>query len=262
VTFDVEVALKTLQEAGYHDHALKLARTHGEHDWYLKIQLERPDPDCHDALAYITELLFRLPRESVLKFIKTYARKILQHIPEELVGLLAKLCTGNITAKEFGVSEVPSSQTQRPVSSPQKDKPAQEQQKLLVRRYPGQEEEMRCLDPEEFMSVFTDQDRWLRVFLDSVHSATQSGVMARIPSARVTETLLEVMLQEWMRLKQRADEGGTDPELKAFLAVQEERIMGLLDEPHATYDEAQALLLVQVVLEPAFDNRALMQLLL
>ena len=39
VNFDVETAIRVLKSAGYSEHALELARKHGAHDWYLRIQV-------------------------------------------------------------------------------------------------------------------------------------------------------------------------------------------------------------------------------
>ena len=39
INFDVETAIRVLKSAGYSEHALELARKHGAHDWYLRIQV-------------------------------------------------------------------------------------------------------------------------------------------------------------------------------------------------------------------------------
>lgn len=36
----VETAIKVCRQAGYHEHALYLAKRHHEHAWYLKILLD------------------------------------------------------------------------------------------------------------------------------------------------------------------------------------------------------------------------------
>jgi hypothetical protein len=35
----VDTAIKVCRQAGYHHHALDLAKRHKKHDWYLKVAL-------------------------------------------------------------------------------------------------------------------------------------------------------------------------------------------------------------------------------
>jgi hypothetical protein len=56
VDFDVEIAIKVCRQASSED-ALLLAKKHGMHDWYLKIQIE--DRGMYrEALEYISSLEF------------------------------------------------------------------------------------------------------------------------------------------------------------------------------------------------------------
>src|SRR3546814_14467689 len=72
---------------------MRLARMHNEHDWYLRIQLNRSHPDYEDALAYLTQLACNLPIDEVVPYIIRYGRRILEH-KVELANLLTRLCTG------------------------------------------------------------------------------------------------------------------------------------------------------------------------
>jgi hypothetical protein len=56
VDFDVEIAIKVCRQASSED-ALLLAKKHGMHDWYLKIQLEDRGR-YKEALEYISSLEF------------------------------------------------------------------------------------------------------------------------------------------------------------------------------------------------------------
>lgn len=56
VDFDVEIAIKVCRQASSED-ALMLAKKHGMHDWYLKIQLEDRGK-YREALEYISSLEF------------------------------------------------------------------------------------------------------------------------------------------------------------------------------------------------------------
>src|SRR5699024_9091100 len=64
--FDVETAIKVCRQAGYHEHALDLAKTHDRHHWYIEMLLQ----DLHrdkEVLHYVKQLNFhdvRLMRQS------------------------------------------------------------------------------------------------------------------------------------------------------------------------------------------------------
>ncbi len=65
--FEVETAIKVCRQAGYHDHALFLAKKHSQHDWYLKILLEDLK-DYDNALDYISTLSFSEVKILIFKF--------------------------------------------------------------------------------------------------------------------------------------------------------------------------------------------------
>ena len=56
VDFDVEIAIKVCRQVSPED-ALLLAKKHGMHDWYLKIQIE-DRAKFREALEYISSLEF------------------------------------------------------------------------------------------------------------------------------------------------------------------------------------------------------------
>ena len=47
----MEIAIKVLRQAGYHNHAVFLAEKHAQHEWYLKIQLEDLKVGTHHLLV-------------------------------------------------------------------------------------------------------------------------------------------------------------------------------------------------------------------
>jgi hypothetical protein len=57
LNFDVETAIKVCRQAGYHEIALELARSHRAHHWYVRILLEDLKRD-EQALRYIELLSF------------------------------------------------------------------------------------------------------------------------------------------------------------------------------------------------------------
>ncbi|CAG8787311.1 21745_t:CDS:10, partial [Dentiscutata erythropus] len=55
LNFDIETAIKVCRQAGYYEHAVYLANKFGEHESYLKIQIEDVK-DYENALEYIRKL--------------------------------------------------------------------------------------------------------------------------------------------------------------------------------------------------------------
>nr|XP_039266743.1 vacuolar protein sorting-associated protein 11 homolog [Styela clava] len=86
--FDVETAIRVCRQAGYYEHALKLAEKHQKHTWYLKIQLENTK-DYKQALAYIR----KLPYEEAEINMKKYGKLLMKNVPAEATELLKALCT-------------------------------------------------------------------------------------------------------------------------------------------------------------------------
>lgn len=85
---DVEVAIKVTRSAGYYEQSLFLAKTMGEHDWYLKILVE--DLNRYDeALSYISDLGF----SEAEKVVRAYGKTLVTNKPEETTALLMRMTT-------------------------------------------------------------------------------------------------------------------------------------------------------------------------
>lgn len=86
--FDVETAIRVCRAAGYHEHALYVARKAERHEWYLKLLLE--DLGSYDeALQYISSL----EPDQVGITVKEYGKILIEHRPVETVEILMRLCT-------------------------------------------------------------------------------------------------------------------------------------------------------------------------
>mmetsp|Transcript_12125 Transcript_12125/g.15869 ORF Transcript_12125/g.15869 Transcript_12125/m.15869 type:complete len:945 (+) Transcript_12125:71-2905(+) len=131
--FEVATALKVLNSAGYFDHARDLAAAHGMHDWFLRTQLERSDPDYHSALAHIASL--EPPKAE--EYLKKHGKTLVKNLPEETTGLLMLLCTGK----------------QKDVSSTIQMESAQNAERS---------------NPESFIHLYVDHPEWLLLFLEFV----------------------------------------------------------------------------------------------
>lgn len=88
--FDVEVAIRVCRAAGYHQHALFVAKKAGEHERYLKILLEDLG-HYEEALGYISGL----PLYEAALTLKEYGKILVGHRPEDTTAALLKLCTNN-----------------------------------------------------------------------------------------------------------------------------------------------------------------------
>ncbi|EPQ28447.1 uncharacterized protein PFL1_04273 [Pseudozyma flocculosa PF-1] len=87
--FDLETAMRVCRQAGYFGHAAYLAKRYGEHDEYLRIQIEDAN-DHEDALAYIRGLT---PAEAIRNMTQ-YGKLLLDQLPEKTTDLLIELCAG------------------------------------------------------------------------------------------------------------------------------------------------------------------------
>jgi hypothetical protein len=88
LNFDVTTAITVCREAQYYEHALFLAKKHGQHGLYLKIQLEDAS-NFDDALAYICSLEFNHAKQFAL----LYGLKLLRHGADQTTALFSALCT-------------------------------------------------------------------------------------------------------------------------------------------------------------------------
>ncbi|KAF8656769.1 hypothetical protein HU200_060493 [Digitaria exilis] len=88
IKFDVETAIRVCRAAGYHEHAMFVAKKAGRHELYLKILLE--DLGRYDeALQYISGLEANQAGLTV----KEYGKILVEHRPAETVEILLRLCT-------------------------------------------------------------------------------------------------------------------------------------------------------------------------
>ena len=95
---------------------------------------------------------------------------------------------------------------------------------------------------EDFVHLYVDDPRWLRIFLMYV---LREGGRA---GPAVADTLLELLLREWAKApggKGRGGSGGAG--LEAVKKQREAEVMALLDNPRAGFDVDHALVLVQML---------------
>ncbi|TRY63573.1 hypothetical protein TCAL_03655 [Tigriopus californicus] len=86
--FDVDIAIRVCRQAGYHKHAIQLAKRHHRHELYLKMQIEDLE-EYGEALDHIADLDFPEAERSM----KRYGNFLMRHLPSETTSLLQILCT-------------------------------------------------------------------------------------------------------------------------------------------------------------------------
>ncbi|CAM9660205.1 unnamed protein product [Pylaiella littoralis] len=222
--FDVVTAIRVLKSAGHADHAAELARRHGEHDWFLRIQLERSQPDFAGALAYIASLSFNEASLYMSEQLRRRGKPLVAALPEDTTGVLMALCTGRYSSKPEGSSLSSSADTGKDAAAPA----------------PGS---TRMAAAEDFVHLYVDELRWLRIFLTYV---LREGGRA---GPTVADTLLELLLREWARAEstRSGGGGGSGSGGSAVKKQREGEVMALLDNPRAGYDADHALVLVQML---------------
>ncbi|RIB17075.1 hypothetical protein C2G38_2001460 [Gigaspora rosea] len=144
LNFDIETAIKVCRQAGYYEHAVYLAKKFGEHDSYLKIQIEDVK-DYENALEYIRKLGSIEANRNLQK----YGKILLNHLPYPTTQLLIDLCTGDLFLT-----------AQRP-QTPTKEWPTTSSYKPPHVR--------------SFMSLFVDQPNYLIQFLEQVSQKRWGG---------------------------------------------------------------------------------------
>lgn len=90
--FDLETAISVCRRGGFAAQAAYLARTYGEHDEYLRIQLQ-DEHNVAEAIDYLT----RLPPGDAVRHVQVYARVLLDEEPQRATDLLIELYTHPIS---------------------------------------------------------------------------------------------------------------------------------------------------------------------
>ncbi|XP_024946618.1 vacuolar protein sorting-associated protein 11 homolog isoform X2 [Cephus cinctus] len=162
VDFDVEIAIKVCRQASPED-ALLLAQKHGQHEWYLRIQIEDKG-EYKKALEYMATLDFEEAEENT----KKYGNVLIENIPQEATQFLKSLCTNY-----------------RPSNKPLID------QNMLDGTI---EQHVDRANPEDFIHLFLNNSERLVEFLE--HLIKCDGKWSTL----VYNTLVEHYLHVWSAL--------------------------------------------------------------
>lgn len=161
IKFDVEIAIKVLRGANFHESAIYLAKKHKKHELFFKIQVE----DGHNidaALDYLNEMA-DLDEASV--YMKKHGRVMLKHSPDKTIQTIKMICQkrGNVEPAfdAFGSRDI-----------------------------------ARQIYPEEFFHIFVENnDLFVRLLEQLVDGGTDFATKA------VHNLLLELYLNTWLKEK-------------------------------------------------------------
>jgi vacuolar protein sorting-associated protein 11 len=229
VNFDIQTAIGVLKSAGYSEHALELARKCKAHEWYLRIQLEKANPSYRDALQYISSL----PFEAAEQHLRTYGKKLMDHMPEETTGFIMALCTGRFRP----ILPQPTAEGEGGASGAEAGAGSSTGSGRAVLPEPLPPEAGQRAQAENFVHLFVDHPSWLRTFLECVMK--EPGLVV---SPSVANTLLELLVQEWETTMLAA----RSEEIDRIRRQKEADIMNFLDVHYGRYDDDHALVLVQM----------------
>lgn len=209
--FDVEIAIKVCRQVSI-DDALNLAKKHGKHDWYLKIQIE-DNKKYAEGLEYISNLEF----DEAELYMKKYGNVLIKNVPGESTQFLKKLCSDYKPENEPLISET---------------------------MLDGSIHVTQKADSENYIHLFLNNSARLVEFLEYLVADGQAL------STGVYDTLLEHYLHVWGSLEQGAERNRYYNHLstifnnfiKYILFIRyEQRILKLLQNPEIKYDKHQAL---------------------
>ncbi|KAI9017630.1 hypothetical protein BC832DRAFT_40189 [Gaertneriomyces semiglobifer] len=86
--FDVETVIRVCRQSGYAEQALWLAQEYGEHEWYLRIQVD----DLHrydDIVAFLS----KLDKIEAVRCLRKHGYALAGEVPREMTDIFVDLCT-------------------------------------------------------------------------------------------------------------------------------------------------------------------------
>lgn len=162
IKLDVDIAIKVLREAGFHEFAIYLASKHKKHELFFKLQIE--DGDNSDAaLDFMNEMTD--PSE-MAHYMRKYGRTMLKNSPEKTISMISTICQRS------------------------RDKISQGPSRFDLRHITVQ------VYPEEFFHIFVDNNNlFLKLLEELVKGGTDFATKA------VHNLLLELYLNAWRKEK-------------------------------------------------------------
>eukprot|EP00124_Ichthyophonus_hoferi_P000529 Ihof_evm7s20 gene=Ihof_evmTU7s20 len=236
--FDIETAIRGCRAAGYYQHSLDMAKEHGKHGWYLKIQMDDM-ADYQSALSYLSTL----PYNEAGTYLKKYGTALVQALPGPTTTLLINICTHQGPANNHAT---PSQPIERVCGSYSSNLSAIIEQSAnkpnglaTVERAEGGR-----VQPGQFIHIYVKHTAWLLVFLEAVVKQRPG-----LPPV-IYNTLLELYLRTDVAcvVSSVPGEGPAilSPPSDDLCKLRSEKALELLQNSEAHYDLDHAMVLVQL----------------
>ncbi|GAA95494.1 uncharacterized protein L969DRAFT_85167 [Mixia osmundae IAM 14324] len=278
--FDLETAIRVCRQAGYHEHALYLAKRYQEHEEYLRIQIEDRH-DWTDAVHYIRSLGVAGAEPAL----RQYGPALLANAPTETTRILIDLCCGTfeqpseeaqqvmspVAANEAGPSYMsylslggkPASVAKStdaldsPRLAPERArKPERTATNRTVRESsPVLPKSIDLPSPRQFFAFFIDHpeefvtfleaiaaQRWQQTLDDATDTSRETTMLERAEQQAIWNTLLEL----YLTLKGLKSEGTPSKAARSQAREYEDRAMKVLRSVDIPYTINQALIVCTV----------------
>lgn len=270
--YDVETAIRVCRSSGYKEHALLLAKDHGEHDWFLKITIEDfPEDQLGANYRRALRHIETLPFEEAEKYMQVYGKILVTKLPKHSTNMLIRLCTDYFPISPQVVNRSllqNASQTRANIKKQESKVSEQLSQMSANEKKSGQfgldffglggsrKQATSNADPssidirddhsgkkssaENFIHAYSSQPYWLMVFLENVILRNAIGVDSI--SKSVYNTLIELYLQylekdkEEVEMMNNVDKVDDEESSSGVLPIQTRAANGLPNEMEYIYD--------------------------
>jgi hypothetical protein len=278
LNYDVLTAIYTLNDAGFDEHALRLALLNEKHEEYLHISLNsKTKKDVDRALSYLLIILTTndLSLPLIIELIYKFGSLFLTERPIAFTSLLIQLCVGSLDREKVKSLLLKESVTATSAVSTAAGEVENEVETHFAQRNKstsistagtvrGKEKKgttssvyllADCFPLEDALAVYADDEKYLRVFIEGVNEGMR-GMNMTMPS-RLTELLLELYLVEYQTIRDQlssttssattSTSQSTHLDLLNKLKTIENRVLSILDgasSVNTEYDISNALLLM------------------
>eukprot|EP00941_MAST-03F_sp_MAST-3F-sp1_P001002 g1002.t1 len=208
VCFDVPTAVEYLRSSKFPDDALLLAYNHAQHAWVMRLLVL----DRH-AYAAALQYVWRLPFSLAKKFMEKYGKELVSHCPRGSNRLICELCIG-YQPKEFFVKK----------KLEFLDVAYNDDDDAYACENFTEEKNVEIANPDEFMHCYVTLERKENedLLCDFLLCVTRWNSNC---STLIWNTFLEILLKK----------------------NDKEKVIELLENPGAQYDDWHALVLVQTL---------------
>jgi len=258
---DGATGVVALRDAGYVDHAARLARNAGEWAWLALVQLERDPPNLKDAL----DALPKIPFAEQFRAVRRFGVKLVTAFPDEATELLMRLATAPEPVRDPEDDCIRPEDKENPpccfeaeLAERRKERRRQKRPRRPTALPADSDSDEEGWVADDFMHYFAHKPAYLRLFCDYVMHHDERG-----RTMNVCTTLLEVLLTEWRAAQDgverceaaakdvfsdAAEKDRNEGDLRSFretASAKSDDVMALLTDDQAPYDRMIALIMVE-----------------